>query len=71
MLLGLFLMIKSQIEFFKKLAQNTDEPSKLREKSVNEMLVLGPLHTLHICFLQLSSFLPYHNERGRLVDLNV
>ena len=43
MLLGLFLMIKSHTEFFKKLTQNTDEPGKLRRKSVNEMFVLGPL----------------------------
>lgn len=59
------------MSFFKRLTQTTDAPSKLREKSMNETLVLGPFHTLHVCFLQLSSFLPDHNKRGRLVDLSV
>lgn len=65
MLLGLFLMIKSQIEFFKKLTQNTDEPSKLREKSVNEVLVLGPLHTLHIRFLRALFFPAPSQQKGQ------
>lgn len=63
-------MIKSQIEFLKKLTQNTDEPSKPRKKSMNELLVLCPLRIFHINFLQLSSFLPIYSERERVVGIS-
>lgn len=63
-------MIESQVEFFFLKTQNTDEPSKPRKKYVNEMLVLGPLRILHIYFLQIPSFLPIHNKRGRVVGVS-
>lgn len=67
MLLGLFLMIKSQIEFFKKL-------TKIQMSQVNpegnrwmKCLFLVLFLILHIYFLQLSSSLHVDNKRGRIV----
>lgn len=70
MLLGLFLMIKSHMVLFccvfYKAAQNTNEPSGPRRRSVNDMLVLGPLWMLHTCFRSaLRSFFLTHAQPNR------